>query len=192
MHHLVVGIVMALAAGAFHFALAPEEGFWQLFLAAVFGSGAALVLDEFALVFRLHDVYWTEEGRSSVDAVVISTVLAGLLLLHTAPLGAGEDSSRWVLSALILVNSLLVLATALKGKLFTAAVGVFVPYFALVGALRLAKPTSLWARHRYRPGSHKLERAEARYAWYAERWRPYKDKVEDVIGGAPAETSGEA
>ena len=37
--------------------------------AAVFGIGSALVLDEFALILHLHDVYWEEEGRTSVDAV---------------------------------------------------------------------------------------------------------------------------
>ena len=74
LHHVVVGIVLAFAAGALEFGLSPGED-WQLVLAAAFGSGVALVLDEFALVFRLQDVYWSTDGRSSVDAVVISTVL---------------------------------------------------------------------------------------------------------------------
>jgi hypothetical protein len=192
MHHVIVGLILALGAGALAFAFDPAEGFWQLFLAAAFGSGAALILDEFALVFRLHDVYWTKEGRSSVDAVVISTVLGALLLLHAAPLGAGDESSRRALSAAVLLNGTLVLATALKGKLFTAAVGVFIPLFALVGAVRLAKPQSLWARHRYKPGSRRLVRSQKRYAWYAERWRPYKDRLLDLIGGAPGEPTAES
>ncbi len=55
-----------LAAGAFGAA------------AALFGAGAALTLDEFALWLHLEDVYWTAEGRSSVDAVMLA-LLVGLL-----------------------------------------------------------------------------------------------------------------
>ncbi len=39
--------------------------------AAVFGASAGLTLDEFALWTRLEDVYWSEEGRSSLEAVAI-------------------------------------------------------------------------------------------------------------------------
>ena len=192
MHHLVVGVILALAAGALHFAFTPAEGFWQLFLAAAFGSGAALVLDEFALLFRLEDVYWSREGRSSVDAVVISTVLGALLLLHTTPLDPDEETSRLALSWAVLVNGSVVLVAALKGKLFTAAVGVFLPVLALVGAIRLAKPESIWARHRYAPGSRRRERSERRFAEYEKRWGPYKDRLWDLIGGAPGKPSSEA
>ena len=38
--------------------------------AAVYGAGAALTLDEFALWLNLQDDYWTKEGRESIDAVV--------------------------------------------------------------------------------------------------------------------------
>jgi hypothetical protein len=43
-----------------------------------FSVGAGLTIDEFALWIYLDDVYWAEEGRSSIDAAVIS---AGLMLL---------------------------------------------------------------------------------------------------------------
>ena len=55
-------------------------------LAAVFGIGAALVLDEFALIFYLRDVYWAEQGRTSVDAVFVALAVTGLLLLGFHPL----------------------------------------------------------------------------------------------------------
>ena len=45
-------------------------------LAIAFGIGAALVLDEFALVLRLADVYWEPEGRESIDAVVLAGGIA--------------------------------------------------------------------------------------------------------------------
>lgn len=37
----------------------------------LYGAGAALTLDEFALWLNLEDVYWTKQGRESVDAVVL-------------------------------------------------------------------------------------------------------------------------
>jgi hypothetical protein len=185
MHHLVVGLVLALGAGALEFAFLPEKGFLQLLLAATFGSGAALVLDEFALVFHLEDVYWEREGRKSVDAVVIAVSLGALFLLHTAPLGsASAEGSRASLTVVITLNLVLVLVAALKGKLFLAAFGVFIPTFALVGAIRLAEPGSIWARRRYGPGSKKRVRAEERYAPYEARWRPRKERMWDVIGGS--------
>ena len=186
LHHVVVGIVLALGAGALQFAFTPAEGIWQLLLAAGFGAGAALVLDEFALVFRLEDVYWSTDGRASVDAVVISVILGLVLLLHTSPVGAGASGSDWVLSITVGVNMLFVVIAALKGKLFVATVGVFLWLFAWVGALRLAEPYSVWARWRYTPGSRKRERAERRYRVYAERWTPRKDRLLDLIGGAPS------
>ena len=47
-------------------------------LALLFGIGAALTLDEFALWLRLEDVYWSKEGRWSVDvAVILALALIG-------------------------------------------------------------------------------------------------------------------
>ncbi len=54
--------------------------------AVVFGIGAALVLDEFALILHLSDVYWAEDGRTSVDAVFAAVAVAGLLILGFNPL----------------------------------------------------------------------------------------------------------
>jgi len=39
--------------------------------AALYGAGAALTLDEFALWLNLEDVYWEREGRASIDAVML-------------------------------------------------------------------------------------------------------------------------
>ena len=50
-------------------------------LSIVFGVGAALVLDEFALLLNLADVYWEPAGRESIDAVVLALGIASLYLL---------------------------------------------------------------------------------------------------------------
>ncbi len=69
------------------------------------------------------------------------------------------------------------------GELTVAMVGLFLPFVALVGALRLAKPTSAWARRRYQPESSRLRRSEVRFgAAYQRRWQ----RVHDLIGGAPS------
>ncbi len=185
-HHLVFGVVMVLAAGAMQFAFLPlDDGPWQLLLAVIFGAGAALVLDEFALLFHLQDVYWEHEGRKSIDAVVIATLLGVLFLLHTTPFGSTSDMTGAALTITGVVNLVFVLAAALKGKLFLAVFGVFVPPLAVVGTLRLAEPGSLWAHRWYHPGSRELRRAEARYARYDAFWQPRKERLWDIVGGKP-------
>ena len=42
-----------------------------LLLSMLYVLGAALILDEFALILHLDDVYWTTEGRSSVEATLM-------------------------------------------------------------------------------------------------------------------------
>src|SRR4030081_3843768 len=78
-HHLVWGILLLLVVG---YVWLIEEGTASNWLASltalVYGVGAALTLDEFALWLTIQDVYWTGPGRVSVDAVVIFA--AGLSL----------------------------------------------------------------------------------------------------------------
>jgi len=79
LHHLVPGIILILLSGwvaiGFPHFVHPE------FLAILFGIGAALTLDEFALWFHLADVYWSHQGRQSVDAVIIAATLIGIGLV---------------------------------------------------------------------------------------------------------------
>ena len=63
-HHLVFGLAAILVAGVFSL----DETF-RLPRAALFGIGAALVLDEFALVVFLKDVYWLPQGVLSWFAI---------------------------------------------------------------------------------------------------------------------------
>jgi hypothetical protein len=79
LHHLVPGIILVLISG--YFAAALHLRLTRTLDAIVFGIGAALTLDEFALWLNLKDEYWTKEGRSSVDAVIIAAVLALIVVL---------------------------------------------------------------------------------------------------------------
>ena len=47
----------------------------------VYGSGAALTLDEFALWLNLADDYWNKQGRESIDAVVLFGSLLSVSVL---------------------------------------------------------------------------------------------------------------
>ena len=75
-HHLVFGIIILLLVGyAWLAEVGGGEGASSLlasrWLSILYGVGAALTLDEFALWLNLRDVYWAREGRSSIDAVVL-------------------------------------------------------------------------------------------------------------------------
>jgi hypothetical protein len=176
-HHLVFGIALMLLSG-FVLALGPETP-WHEIAAAGFGVGAGLTLDEYALWLHLEDVYWAEEGRRSVDAVVIAALVGGLVLMGFLPFATDAGVATIVASVL----GALALATVAvaKGKLFMGVATMLVPPVGLVAAVRLAKPDSPWARRRYPEGSRKLERARARLARHRRRYRAFQDR----IAGAP-------
>lgn len=75
-HHFVWGIVILLLVGFLGIALWSER--LHPWLGAIFGIGAALVLDEYALWLNLQDVYWLPAGRSSIDVVILVAALLGL------------------------------------------------------------------------------------------------------------------
>jgi hypothetical protein len=176
-HHLVFGIVLLLVAG-FALALQPDSPWLEIF-AAGFGIGAGLTLDEFALWLHLEDVYWSEAGRRSVDAVVIAAIVGGLVLMGFLPFATDEGVP--VIVASVLVTLGLAAITVLKGKLFLGVATMLVPFVGIVGAIRLAKPDSPWARRRYGEGGRKLERAQARFERHRRRYRAFQDWV----AGAP-------
>jgi hypothetical protein len=81
-HHLVWGILILLGVG---FGWLAEVGngsdkssiIASRLMSFLYGAGAALTLDEFALWLNLEDVYWARQGRESIDAII----LFGTLLL---------------------------------------------------------------------------------------------------------------
>jgi hypothetical protein len=181
-HHQVWGILLVLVSGLLQFRYSPESP-WSEVLAALFGVGAALTLDEFALWFHLDDVYWGPEGRKSIDAILLGGALGVVLLMQASPVGDTADLTDWYTLWAYLVGLAFHLAMAticfLKSKLPTGLIGIVVPIVAFVGAVRLGKPSSVWARRRY--GDRKLSRARRRFgAAYEHRW----DRVRDLVGGA--------
>jgi len=78
-HHLVPGILLLLVTGYLSIALGVRSD--SRLIAVMFGAGAALTLDEFALWLHLEDVYWTERGRHSVHVVLAVAAVGSLILL---------------------------------------------------------------------------------------------------------------
>lgn len=78
-HHLVPGIILLLLSG--YLGIGLENDAFRIPFAILFGVGAALTVDEFALWLHLEDVYWAKEGRQSVDAVIAMATLIGLAIL---------------------------------------------------------------------------------------------------------------
>jgi hypothetical protein len=72
-HHYIWGIGIALAVGYVEVGWAPRRG--RRIMAILYGVALALILDEFALLLNLRDVYWTGRGRESIDAIAIAIAI---------------------------------------------------------------------------------------------------------------------
>jgi hypothetical protein len=188
LHHLVWGIVLMMITGFAGF-ITPQRSPATELIAAGFGIGIGLTLDEFALWIYLRDVYWEEEGRKSFDAVVVATVIGGLIVLGVAPFDLPNNtSSLEALAFTVLIDVALAAAAILKGRYLLGLVGIFVPFASVIGAVRLATPDSAWARRFYSPEGSKLSRSRARFA----RQRNREKRLADAIAGAPESTAEKA
>jgi hypothetical protein len=163
-HHLVWGICTLLIIGYLMIALDPGSPLHEIF-AILFGVGTGLALDEFALWLNLKDVYWSEQGRRSIDAVIIAAAFAGIVLIG---LKAWLDVAKGVEDAVVsvvgsfgFVTILLVIANFAKEKFVTGIVGVFFAPVALFGAVRLGRAHSPWAKLFY--SDEKKAKAEHRF-----------------------------
>jgi len=181
LHHLVWGICLMLAAGTLGFALFQRSPGFEI-CAVLFGVGAGLTVDEFALWIHLDDVYWAKEGRASIDAAVIAASVMLLVLLGAQPFeirggNAAEIAVELTVAALVIVLTAICFA---KLRLAHGVLGLFFFPIALYGASRIGKPRSPWARRYY--GERKLAKAERRFP-PDRRTERLKDSFRDAVGG---------
>src|SRR5918995_6195983 len=134
-HHLFWGILLLLITGYVGVAIHPGDP-WRDIVAVLFGIGTGLTLDEFALWLNLKDVYWSEQGRRSIDAVIVMATFAGLVLIG---LKAWLDVAKGVEDAVVgiggsfgVITILLVIVNLTKEKFLTGVIGLFVPPVAIV------------------------------------------------------------
>ena len=194
-HHVVIGVVLVMVSGVTMVTLAVNGGVAEFTVAATFfGVGAALVLDEFALILHLSDVYWAEDGRTSVDAVFAAVAVAGLLILGFNPLsffdiGIWREDHTLAARATVIIIAVLTLLLAvvvlLKGKVWTGLVGMFITPLLVVGAIRLSRPHAPWARWRYTSRPRKMHRALERERWLRRPVVQAKLWLQDAITGMP-------
>jgi hypothetical protein len=185
LHHLVWGICLMLAAGFLGVSLDFEYP-WGGIVAGAFGVGAGLTMDEFALWTRLQDVYWSEQGRSSLEAVAFVTALGVLVVIGVQPFTLDNPGSAVAVSAAIAVPLFVSVLAFLKRRIFLGAVGIFIFPVGLYGAVRLAHPDSPWARWFYGDGSRRLARARERYDDPSRFTARFRRRVEDAVGGRPS------
>jgi hypothetical protein len=194
-HHMVFGVVLMTIGGVAELAAPLGSLGWRAGAASLFGLGTALVLDEFALILHLRDVYWSNEGRLSIDAVFVAAGVTALLLLGISPVGVknvtdyqrllpGTPDAVATLHLAVAALFLLASVTLLKGKIWTGLVGLFVPPLFIVGAIRLARPGSPWARWRYRERPGKQAKAERRDQHLREPVIRLKSRVQDKMTGS--------
>ncbi|MEU5524328.1 hypothetical protein ACIQCD_00900, partial [Streptomyces sp. NPDC093250] len=188
-HHVVPGVILTVVGG-FGAVAGGRHGFGSVLSAVLFGVGVGLVLDEFALILHLDDVYWTEAGRKSVEMVVLTAALVGLLLAGFTPFGVNDLSedelqNRAGVAGTVGVNFLFALIALSKGKARLAVFGVIIPLVALIGSVRLARPGSLWARRFYRHRPRARARSILRSYRHDRRWSGPRRALEDWLGGKP-------
>ncbi|MEU0290093.1 hypothetical protein ACIHBQ_03610 [Streptomyces sp. NPDC052492] len=188
-HHVVPGVILTVIGG-FGSVAGGGHGFGSYFSAVLFGVGTGLVLDEFALILHLDDVYWSEAGRKSVEMVALTAALVGLLLLGFAPFGVNDlsqDELQNRAGALtgIAVNFGFALIALSKGKVRLAVFGVIIPLVALVGSLRLARPGSPWAKRFYRRRHRARAKSLLRAYHHDRRWVRPARALQDWLGGKP-------
>ncbi len=194
-HHVVIGVILVMVSGVTMVTLAVDGGVPEFTVAAIFfGVGAALVLDEFALILHLQDVYWSEDGRTSVDAVFAAVAVAGLLILGFNPLSFfdidiwREDQTllaRATVVGIALITLALAVVVLLKGKVWTGLVGMFITPLLIVGAIRVSRPHAPWARWRYPHRPRRMHRSLERERRLRRPVVSAKLWLQHVIAGEP-------
>ncbi|MGZ8176875.1 hypothetical protein ACXVUM_03005 [Williamsia sp. SKLECPSW1] len=82
-HHYNIGILMLGGVGAV--AVRGAEHHRRHPLTAIsYGVATALIVDELALLLDLEDVYWSQQGRESVDAAVTIIGAGGVAIAGAA------------------------------------------------------------------------------------------------------------
>lgn len=178
-HHAVPGTLM-LIVGAF-IAVGTSARPYIEIAAILVGVGTSLVLDEFALILHMSDVYWSEQGRLSVELVSLTMACMGLVIAGVNPFdfvhGWGDGITLASLASGIMFHFAVVAVCLAKGKVELAVLGAFIPFLAIFCAIRLARPDSRWAQRFYH--GHRMERAKER----AERYDRRFGRFTNLVGG---------
>jgi hypothetical protein len=180
-HHLVWGILLLLIFGYVGVAIHPGDP-WRDIVAIFFGIGTGLTLDEFALWLNLKDVYWSQQGRRSIDAVIVAVALSGIVLVGLRGwIDAAtkvEDAVFAIVGAVGIVAIVLALINTAKEKFGMAMASVLFPLAGIPSIFRLAKPHSVWAKLFYRHD----RQAESEERYTGSRGEPFWKRGGELLG----------
>ncbi|MCU1457264.1 MAG: putative rane protein [Actinomycetia bacterium] len=84
LHHYVWGILILVVVGAIGLR-GEEKARCHPMVGIFYGIGVALIVDEFALLLDLRDVYWAKQGRWSVD-LAIGVIAVGGTVFAAIPI----------------------------------------------------------------------------------------------------------
>jgi hypothetical protein len=101
-----------------------------------------------------------------------------VLLTATSSLGVGTDTEgygAWAIWTAVLIHIGITVICLLKGKVVMGPAGLPAPIFSFLGAFRLAKPESFWARRFH--GEKKPVRAARRHTKYEARRLAVRDRL---------------
>ena len=196
-HHVIPGLIILLLGGVLALG-SGQNGVWRQIAGVLFGMGAALVLDEFAMVLHLDDVYWSNQGRLSADAVTMAAVVLFAALMVAAPNRPNPDAVEgfWMnvagALAFFVFGFVPLIVTILKGKLWLAVLSVIIPIVAWVAMFRIARPGSPWAHFRYKDRADKMAKAQARDQKWRKRLQPTQRWIQSHLFGLSEDsTTGE-
>jgi hypothetical protein len=135
-HHAVPGLIL-LIIGAFTVVGDVDSLPWLCVAGLAVGIGVSLVLDEFALILYLEDVYWSGEGQLSVQKVSLTAACLGLFLVGFSSVRVDDVDSTELLfrlsaTGVVVADEALVVICVFKGKYRTALFGQFLPPLALL------------------------------------------------------------
>ena len=103
-------------------------------------------------------------------------------MIGTRPFGLDESTSIIGTALVVAVVIGLAVTCFAKGRVLLGVIGLFVPVVAVVGATRLARPGTPWAKWRY--DAARQARARARFAASRPLSRAGR-RIGDVVVGAP-------
>jgi lysyl-tRNA synthetase class 2 len=200
-HHMVIGVILMSIGGILAITQFGNDEIVAACAGIVFGIGLALTLDEFAMILHLKDVYWTEEGRTSIDAMIMGVAASAVLLVSSSP-DPGEPSLELEFGSAgievgvfveLALSMLFAAITFLKKKPFLGVLAIALLPIGIVTSIRLAKPGSPWAHRFYDPergserGRERRERKRDRSLQrFTEGWPGRFERwFSDLVGGAP-------
>ena len=108
------------------------------------------------------------------------------VVIGIRPFALEGSESADAVSLTIGLNLLVTVIAFLKGRIVLGVIGLFILPVGLFGAIRVAHPTSPWARRRYPAGCRRRARAEHRFGDPTRLGPRLRLRLANAVGGRPS------